>query len=879
MGFRRFCFRRKDDAELAQELEMHIALEVDENVARGMPTDEARRQAHLKFGSPRRVREEVWEQNTLGFFENLLRDIRYAFRVLRRNPGFSSLAILCLTLGIGANAVVFSWIEGILFRPYPLVTHQERMFALIGTARGESGHTGVSWPDFQDLANGCTLCESMIAEKITGVTLSIGDRAERTTGSVVSANYFDAIGVHPVLGRGFRPEEGTGRNSHPVVVISYRLWKDRFHSDPEIIGKTQRLNSVPHTMIGVAPEGFYGTFVGYPFQFWVPTSMQEKFDSTGYKLEDRNARWIEGFVRLKPGASQRQAEEELAAIASRLEAEYPATNRGRSVKLTPLWQTPFNGAGTLLPTLEVALSVVFLVLLIACANVSNLLLVRAFARRHETTVRLAIGAARSRILRQLLTEGVILSVLAAIGGIVVAYWCRNALMLLMPFRGVAIYLPGELDWRVLALSAAVGLVSTLVFALVPAMHATKLDVAGTLKSESGSVVGARGGRRLRSGLVVAQVSLSFVLLAGAGLLLKSMQRIRTAGPGFATEGVLVTGVNLFAAGYDADRAKNFQDQLIDRVRAIRGVESAAYGRVTPFSFIEYSSSPISVDGYKAASDEQLSVEYDEVGPDYFTTLGIPLISGREFTRADDETAAPVAVVNEVMAARYWRGENPVGKRLKVRDRWMLVVGLVKTAKYSNFTEAPEAFFYVPLRQNFSAASGLHIRTQSDTATMAAALAREVHALDPNLAAYATITMREQMDRMTSSQRIAVILLGVFGGLAMILAAIGLYGVMSYAVSQSTHELGLRMALGASPISLLRLVLSEGMTLTAGGVALGVVAAMGLTRVLGTLLFQVNPRDLQVFGLALVVMIAAAMAACLLPAWRATRIDPVRALRD
>jgi predicted permease len=879
MGVRRFFRRRQEDAELAQELETHIAQEVDDNLGRGMSREEARRQAYHKLGSPRRVREELWEQNTLGFVENLFRDIRYAVRMLRRNPGFSTLAILCLTLGIGANAAVFSWIEGILFRPYPLVTHQDRMFALVGTARGQTEHTDVSWPDFQDLANGCTLCESMIADKITGATLSMGDKAERAAGSVVSANYFDAIGVHLFLGRSFRPEEGTGRNAHPVVVISYQLWKDRFHRDPEIVGKIQRLNNVPHTIIGVAPEGFYGTFVGYAFQFWVPTSMQEKFDSTGYKLEDRDAQWIEGFVQLKPGVSRAQAQQELSAIAARLEMEYLATNRGRGVQLFPLWQTPFNGAGALLPSLEIAMAVVFLVLLIACANVSNLLLVRGFARRQEMAVRLAIGAARHRIIRQLLTEGVIISLFAAVGGIVVAYWCRNVLVLMMPFRSAPTYLPGHLDWRVLALSAGVALLSAMVFALTPAMQATKLDVAGALKSESGGVVSARGRTRLRSGLVVVQVSLSFVLLVGAGLLLKSMQHIRNDSPGFSTTGVLLTGVSLSAAGYDHQRAKNFEDQLIDRVRAISGVESAAYGRVPPFSFVEYSSAQIGVDGYQAPRDEQPRVEYNEVGPGYFATLGIPLISGREFTRADDETAAPVAIVNEVMAAKYWRGENPVGKRLKIKDRSMLVVGLAKTAKYSNFLEASKAFFYVPLRQNFFPAASLHIRTQLDTATVTAAMAREVHAIDPNLALYATITMREQIDRMTSSQKIAVILLGVFGILAMVLAAIGLYGVMSYVVSQSTHELGLRMALGASPSRLLRLVLSKGMVLTIGGVVVGAAAALGLTRLLGVLLFKVSPRDPQVFALALLVMSAAATAACFLPAWRATRIDPVRALRD
>src|SRR5579864_4081341 len=364
MGFGRFFRRRSEDAELSQELQSHLQHEIDENRAAGMTEEEARRCAYLKLGNERRIREEVWEGNTLGFFENLLRDSRYALRMLRRNPSFSILAILCLTLGIGANAAVFSWIEGLLFRPYPLVAHQERMFAMPGTTRGGVELSEVSFPDFLDYQAGCTLCESVIADKITGTTLSIGNRAESATGSMVSANYFDALGVHLLLGRGFRPEEGFGRNAHPVVVISYQLWKDRFNSDPEIIGKTQLFNSVPHTIIGVAPKGFFGTFVGYAFQFWVPTSMQATFDSTGYKLEDRGARWIEGFAVLKPGVSMQQAQEQISAIAKRLDTAYPATNRGCGVRLMPLWQTPFNNAGALLPTLEVSLAIVFLVLLI-----------------------------------------------------------------------------------------------------------------------------------------------------------------------------------------------------------------------------------------------------------------------------------------------------------------------------------------------------------------------------------------------------------------------------------------------------------------------------------------------------------------------------------
>jgi predicted permease len=681
------------------------------------------------------------------------------------------------------------------------------------------------------------------------------------------------------MGRGFEPAEDFGRNAHPVTVISYQMWKERFKGDPEIIGKTQMLNGMQHTIIGVAPEGFYGTFVGWAMQFWVPTSMQEMFDPGGYKLEDRGARWIEGFARLKPGVTPEQAQAEISAVARRLEDAYPSTNRGRGIKLYPLWQTPFNNAGTLLPTLGIALAVVVFVLLIACANVSNLLLVRAFGRRHEMTVRLAVGAGRGRLLKQLLTEGLILSTLAAGGGLIVANWCRNLLVLLLPARGgVRMNLPGEIDWRVLALSAGVCLISTLLFGLVPAMQTSRIDLASALKAESGGVVGGRRRALVRSSLVLVQVALSFVLLVGAGLLLQSLRGIQHTSPGFLTHGVLTSSVDLVAAGYDTQRKKTFEDDLTDRLQALGGVESVAFARMTPFSYRTYSSAPIAVDGYETPPGEQPTVDYNEVGPAYFATMGIPLVSGREFTRADIETAPLVAVVNESMAAQYWRGKDPVGSRLQVKGRWMQVVGVAKMSKYRNLPETPRPFFYVPMRQS-SIGANLQIRTSLRPETMAKVLAREVHALDANLAPGETITMQEQVDRTTSVQQVAVAFLGVFGGLALLLAAIGLYGVMQYAVSQSTRELGLRMALGARASDLLRLVMSQGLALTAGGLVLGVAVALTMTRLIVGLLYKVSPRDPLAFGSAFVVMAAASLAACFLPAWRATRTDPVRALRD
>jgi macrolide transport system ATP-binding/permease protein len=872
--------RKRRNEELNEEIQAHLTLAESEGMESGQTQREARFAARHEFGNvglAEEVTRDMWGSRWLA---DSSQDVRFGFRMLRRSPGFSALAILCLTLGIGANAAVFSWVEGILFRPYPAVAHQERLFALTGTARGESENAGLSWPDLLDLQRSCTLVDSFIVTKIMGTTLSIGDRAEVTTGSIVSANYFDAIGVHPILGRGFEPGEDTGRNAHPVTVISHQLWKGRFKGDPQIIGKTQRLNNVVHTIVGVAPEGFYGTFVGWAMQFWVPASMEETFEAGGYKLEDRGARWIEAYVRLKSGVTREQAQQEISAVAQRLEADYPATNRGRGVKLWPLWQTPFNNAGTLLPTLEIMLAVVVFVLLIACANVGNLLLVRSFARRHEMTVRLAIGAGRGRLLKQLLTEGLILAAFGAAGGLLVAHWCRHALVLLFPARGgVAMHLPGEIDWRVLALSAGVCLITTLLLGLVPAMQTGKIDVAGALKSDSAGVVGGGGRAWVRSGLVVVQVSLSFVLLVGAGLLLQSLQKIRNTSPGFSTHDVLDTAVNLTAAGYDAQRAQSFQDELIERVKALPGVESAAFARMTPLSYGSFSSTPIAVDGYQPPPEELPIVQYNEVGPDYFATMGIPLVSGREFTRADDEKAALAAIVNETMAAQYWRGRNPIGERVQVKGRWMQVVGVAKDSKYQSVRETPKPFFYVPLRQNFSRGAGLYIRTPLSPETVATALAREVHALDGSLALFEVITLQEQLDRSTSPQMVAVTLVGVLCGLALLLAAIGLYGVMSYTVSQSTRELGLRMALGAGASNLLRQVLSRGLALTAGGVLLGAVVALALTRLLGNLLYKVSPRDPLAFGSALVVMAVAAVTACFLPAWRATRTDPARALRN
>jgi putative ABC transport system permease protein len=608
--------------------------------------------------------------------------------------------------------------------------------------------------------------------------------------------------------------------------------------------------------------------------------MQETFDTTGYKLEDRGARWIEGYAILKPGVSRQQAQAELNSISQRLEKDFPDTDRGHENQLVPLWKTPFNGAGNMTSTLAITMAVVFLVLLIACANVSNLLLARSLLRRHEMTMRLALGAGRGRLVRQLVTEGLLLSLIAAIGGVAVAYWCRNALVLAFPpaLPGMVIDYPGQIDWRVLAVSAGICMASTLLFALVPAIRASDVDLSNALKAEAGGVLGGSSRSRLRSALVLVQVSLSFILLAGTGLLLQSLIKMRNASPGFNTN-VVNSVVDLFSAGYKLDAARIFHTQLLDRVRTLPGVESAALTRVIPFSYNVFSSAPIEVDGYQPPPNEQPTVEYIEITEDYFKTLGIPIVSGREFMRTDDDNAPPLAIINETMAAKYWPGKDPVGQRLKAKDRWLQIVGIAKNSNYHTKTETPVPLFYVPLRQSFRVQNTLLIRTPETPGAMMKALAREVQSLDPNLAPLITERLQDQIDEISYSQRLAVTLVALFGGMALFLAAIGLYAVVSYTVSHGTRELGLRMALGAGTKDLMRLVMSRGLLLTASGVAIGVLAAIMLTHLMGNMLYKVSPRDPLAFGSALAVITIASLAACFFPAWRATRIDPTQALRE
>ena len=815
------------------------------------------------------------------WLERLEQDLRFGARTLRRSPVFSGIAVICLALGIGAHAAVLSWTNGIVHQPFPLVRHQERLVAIAGTVKGsESGLDEMSWPDFMDLARSTSAFDAFFVSKITGATLTGGDRAERLVGQLVTANYFDAVGVRPVIGRGFLPNEDIGDGAHPVTVISYRLWQDRFAGDPGVIGSIINFNGRPQTIVGVTPDGFLGTFVGYAMQFWSPASQQRVFDPTGYKLDDRSSRWVEGFARLKSGVSIGAAQAQVTAAARRLELEFPNADRGRSVRLFALDSNPFDNAKVLKPILRIGTLVAVLLLVIVCANIANLLLARALARRSELSVRRALGASRARVLRQLMTEGLILAVLGTGLGLLLAYATRNMLGLFFaPRSGATLVFAARYDWRVLATTIAIGLGSTLIFALAPALHLSRLDLASSMRAAPPrSVLG--GHSFVRSALVVLQVCLSVLLLVSTGLVVRSLGRWLAADPGFSTTNVTTTAIGLYAAGYDTSRAHRFDDELLQRTREIGGVTSSALARSLQFATAPYENGPIMVDGYQPAKDEQPTADFNAVSPDYFRTLGIPLLSGREFNAADADTSAPVAIVSRALAQRYWGTESPIGRRLQLRGQWMRVVGVAADMKYRSLSESPGLLFYVPLAQRRTTGVYLFLRTVSNGAAVriAPALVSAIHSIDPNVSPYEILTMREQVNRGSSAQRILVTLLAIFSGVALFLAVIGLYGTISYLVSQSTRELGLRMALGARPAELLALVMSSGLRMAFIGVLLGVMVALGTTRLLGDLLFGVSPRDpLILFGVSMIMAVAAALA-CLIPAIRAMRLDPVRALR-
>jgi predicted permease len=811
---------------------------------------------------------------------SLLQDLRYGARVLAKSPGLTAAAALSLALGIGANTMIFSWIKGTLLMPLPGVRNQTQILEIVDHSPAGTPNS-ISYPDFRDIVARTDVLEGVFAHSSRWASLSTGDaghEAERVLALLVTGNYFDVLGVAPVLGRTFLPEENQALGRNPVVVISYGLWQRRFARDPSIVGRTIKLNGHPFTVIGVTPEPFQGTQVMLSVALWAPLMMEQQIVPGDSRLELRGYHWLQVMARPKPGMARAQVNASLRTLSRQLALEYPETNEGRALDAVPLYRSPFGPQPILGPVLVILMAVAALVLLIACANVANLLLARALGRRREIAIRVSLGASRLRLVRQLLTESVLLALLGGAAGLVVAFWSAPLLMSFAPPTDMPIRLAAQTDTPLLAFTLALSLATGVLFGLVPALQAAKLDLVTAIKDDGASVASGYARSRLRDMLVGAQVAVSVMLLVCAGLFMRSLARAQFMDPGFETSDVLLASVDLFPNGYTEATGLSFQERLVDRLESLPRVRSVALSRRVPLAFGGSSSSGVSIDGYTPALNEEMSVTFNNVGPRYFETMGVPVVAGREFARADRLSERPVVIVNETMAKRYWRGRDPVGAFVRIGQTAREVVGVVKDIKYEFLGEEPRPYMYLPLTQVYRADTVIHVRTDGDPATLAAAVRETVRAMDPELPVFDMKTMSAHMGFGTVTQRMAATLLSVFGSLALFLAAIGLYGVLAYAVGQRTREIGVRVALGASRGDVFRIVLSHGLTVVLVGLAIGLVAAGASARLVRTQLFGIPPTDVATYASTVLLFLGVAVLACYLPARRAQRIDPVIALR-
>ena len=811
-----------------------------------------------------------------------MQDLKYALRMLVKSPGFSFVAILSLALGIGANTAIFSLVNALLLRPLP-VQDPQALVVVSTTDQRNPGNLPLSHLNFKDLRAQNAVFSDMASVTGNQVNYSHGQESEQIPVQVVTANYFSVLGAEPALGRGFRPEEEA--QVMPVAVISHGFWERSFGSDPTIVGRTLTLNRTPYTVVGVAPKNFTGVFLGGGPALWLPMSRHVIIRPEWY--ETRRGLILNGVARLKPGVTVEQARSNLRAVFANLEHAFPVDNKGRSATAVPLLQARLNpngrGANVLVQQSTVLMIVVGIVLLIACANIANLLLARATRRRREVAIRLALGAKRSRLVRQLLTESLLLSFLGGIAGMGLAWWTLSAIVaarLPLPFPIDRAAL--SLDPRVLAFTAGLAILTGLLFGLAPALQASKPDVVPILKNELvPSATGHRGIRAfltLRQLLVVVQVALSLMALIAAGLFLRELRHAQQIDTGFETRGVLVMEFNLLREGYTPERGQVFFDRLVEKAGALPGVQGAAIAQVPPLAGGFARS--VFPEGADTTTTGRILVQVNSVSTGYFQTIGIPIVRGRDFTRADAAAAPRVVVVNETMATQFWKGEEPLGKRFKFfgDQDFTTVIGVAKDSKYNGVAEDPQNFIYQPLSQYYTAEATLHVRTAADAASLASAVRNAARELDPSLSVFDVRTLEEQVGDSLQPLRMNALILIVFGGLALLLASIGLYGVASYSVSQRTREIGVRMALGAQPSSVVGLVLGHGMVLVAAGLAIGLVAAYVAAGLMRSLVVGVSPHDPVTFAGTVAVLGVIALVASYIPARRATRIDPLIALR-
>jgi macrolide transport system ATP-binding/permease protein len=808
----------------------------------------------------------------------LIADVRYSIRSLLKNPGLTAAAVLSLGLGIGANTTIFTWVQAVLFRPIPLAADPGTIrIAAMENREGQS--RSWSYPNFQDFRDRATLVE-VVGQDDQTLSIAVDDTAERTWGGLVSGNFFQVMGLRAAAGRLFTPQDDVTPGGHPVAVISYAYWQRRFRGDTSIVGKQVTINNTPMTVIGVAPEGFIGSFLGIASSAWVPMAMQKEMMG-GDRLAQRGNGWMQSIVRLKPGVSDAQAQAEAASIMAQLEREHPQFNDGRRLRIVQTWEAPFGAATVLTPVLAVLTILVALVLVIACANVANLLLSKAVGRRREVAVRLSLGASRTRLVRQLLTESLLLSLVAGVAGVVMAYWTMDVIMAFVPPVDLPLDLGLRMDGMTLVFAIAVSAITGVLFGLAPALQASSPHTINALKEEGRSGSGGRTSGRLRSALVVSQVAVCLVLLVGATLFLRSFIAAQTLSPGFDADRLVTASMDMFPSGYTGERHREFQRRTLEAVQALPGVESAAFGSRIPIGFGGNNSTAVSIDGYQPRENEEVVINYSTVSAGYFETMGIAIRAGREYTDADTATSPRTIVINEAMARRYWPDGNALGKIVRFGPNASEVIGIVADAKYGSINERPLPQLFVPMARSEVSTLRLFVRTSGDPGPLVAEVRNAIRALDPNLPIYDARTLTEHMQGAVFAQRMAANLLGAMGVLALLLAAIGLYGVMAYAVSQRTQEMGIRLALGASPASLLNMIVGQGMKLTTIGLLIGLalaLAAFGSIGAVRTLLPGISPLDPITFVAVPLLLAAIACLASWFPARRAGRVDPLVALR-
>jgi len=815
---------------------------------------------------------------------NILKDFRYAIRMLAKTPGVTFVAVITLALGIGANTAIFSSVSAFTSRPLP-VPSPDQLIRPVEISEDRGTADNFSYPDFVDYRNQSTFFSGFCAEDMVQVAIDTQEQNDVIWGQIVSGNYFDMLQIKPVMGRAFAPDEDGAPGAHPVVVLGHSLWQRRLASDPNVVGKTLRLNNHQFQVIGVAPESFKGTKFGLSMDFWAPMAMVGELSGDADLLTDRDSHWLTIIGRLKQGVSITQASAEINAISFRLNQAYldERSNNTQAKVVTEIDGRWGEAAKVIKAGGALAMAIVGLVLLIACANVANLLLARAAARRKEIGIRLALGASRVRLIRQLLTESLLLSLIGGGLGLLLAYWITD---LMQGFIPVLQYNVVEdffaLDSRALMFTFVISVATGIVFGLAPAWNSSNPDVVPILKGGSEVVKGRTRRVTLRSSLVVAQVALSLVVLVCAGLFIKSFRKAQQMDPGFGTKNAVLMTLNPPLVGYDNDRTRNFYQQITERARSIPGVEAVALTRLMPLGDSSNSNGPILKEGETLARGSAgRDVTTNVISPDYFKAMQIPILEGRDFDDRDREKTQRVVIVNQRMAQVLWPGESAVGKRIFIgadSHDPLEVVGVVKSGKYRSLAEDPRMFFYYPLSQRRPGIMTMVMRTNGDPRNFVGALRHEVQQLDRAVPMSAVKTMAQHMTWPLWGPSMAATLALAFGVIALLLSSVGLYSVMAYVVSQRTKEVGIRMALGASRQDVLKMITSQGMRLAIVGAGLGLVLALVLAKVMSSLLIGVSGYDITTFVIVSVVLSVVAFVASYLPARRATKVNPLIALR-